>query len=872
MSIRRNFRGRKLTALILITVGFLWLVFNGPVYSDVDIPGPVLLGEKPRGIAINTATNRAVVTNEKSNTVSIVDLGTQTVLSVVPVGTGPRGVAIDRDMNLALIGNSKDNTVSLLDLATFNVMATVPVGKSPEGMAIDQKTHLAAVTNRLDHTVSFIDLTARQVIATVPTGMEPIDVAILEAHAGVPVQQSLALVINNMDRNITVIDLSTLTATSMLTLDKKPSSIDVNPDTRLAVATNVQENSITVIDTQTWQARIIPVGKHPVDTAIDTLANRALVICDEDRTLVIVDLNTDAIIRTYALNKLPKGVAVNDLTGVTAIIDDKTDSLTLVQLPLAPSLPKVTITSPADGAVLNASPATVAGTVANSANVTVNGLAASVSGAAFSASVPLVEGQNAITAIATDGYGRTASSSITVTLATNAIITGTVTNALTGLPVASASVSVNDAEGITRTAVTATDGAYTITGVAGGGFTGNIAKEWYSLYRFAESATAGETMLMNAVLSPIPPLISAITVTDATADSARITWITDQPADSLVEYGETTAYGSQATDAALTTSHNLLVTGLIPSRTYYFRIRSTAVNGATAVSAVGTFKAKTQVGITITAPVDGASITGISVTVTGTVTNTSSNETGVTVNGMVAALTGGSQFAASHVPLKEGANTITVNAVDSEGNTAVKSITVYAVATTNYISITSNPDSGTAPLEVTLRIDGSFSIANPVITPAGPGPVEQLASANPDEYRYRMTAEGIYSFSAQVTGPDNNVYQDNVAVAVFSAVQIDALLRAKWAGMKGALSNQDIDGAIMYFAAAAQGVYKRLFTGLKPVLSNIVDELNTTQVNMISVRNNTAIYEIIVTRNATTYSFQLQFIKGNDGVWKIFKY
>ena len=867
MSIRGRFFGKIVAVSILTAVIFSAWVFEGTVHSEGEIPGPILLGENPRGIAINTATNRAVVTNEGSHSVSVVDLATRAVLGVVPVGKAPRGVAIDRDLNLALIGNSKDDTVSLLDLSEFHVIATLPVGKFPEGMAVDQKTHLAAVTNRLDHTVSFVDLSMRQVVATVPAGAEPIDVAILEAPAGAPARPSLALVVNSLDRNVAVIDSGEFAVVRTLALEKKPSSIDVNSDARLVVATNVQENSITVIDTQTWQTRTIPTGKHPVDVAVDASGNRALVICDEDRTLVFVDLNTDAIVATYDLNKLPKGVAVNERTGVAAVIDDKTDSLTLVQLPLAPGLPTVEITSPADNAVLSASPATVTGTVANSVNVTVNGIAASVVGGVFSASVPLAEGQNTLTAVATGGYGRTASSTITVTLATNADITGTVTNALTGLPVASASVSVTDAAEVTRSAVTDGTGAYRIAGISVGAFTGSIAGEGYVPFRFADSAAMGQTIKMDAALAPIPPVISAITVADVTFDSARVSWTTDRPADSLVECGETSAYGSQVADATFMTSHGLLLTGLNPSKTYHFRVSSRAANGAAAVSADGTFNTKAKIGITITSPVDGASITGTSAMVTGTVTSTANHEMGVTVNGMVASLTD-NRFAASHVPLTAGVNPIAVKAVDAEGNTVTASITVHAVATTHGIIVTASPESGTAPLEIVLRIGGSFGIVNPEIIPTGPGPVEPLASASPDEYRYRMTAEGMYFFTVRATNPDNNVYQDTVAVTAFSAPLLDALLRAKWQSMTDALQLKDITAALHLMYSVSKDRYQTTLNLLVDQLPAIV----ATHTGLVFdyVQEDRAFYELKTLENGSKFSYRVVFIKDPlTGLWMI---
>jgi hypothetical protein len=53
---------------------------------------------------------------------------------------------------------------------------------------------------------------------------------------------------------------------------------------------------------------------------------------------------------------------------------------------------------------------------ANDIGLVVNGITATVTNGTFSASIPLSEGQNTITATATDEYGQTASDSITVTL------------------------------------------------------------------------------------------------------------------------------------------------------------------------------------------------------------------------------------------------------------------------------------------------------------------------------------------------------------------------------------------------------------------------------------------------------------------------
>jgi hypothetical protein len=274
-----------------------------------------------------------------------------------------------------------------------------------------------------------------------------------------------------------------------------------------------------------------------------------------------------------------------------------------------------------------------------------------------------------------------------------------------------------------------------------------------------------------------------------------------------------------------------------------------------------------KIDITITSPADGTSVTGSSVTVEGTVNNSFGNETGVTVNGMYIASISNNAFAVSHVPLIEGANTITVIAVDTMGTTATKSITVNAVAQASYISITSSPASGMSPLEVTLRINGSFSIVNPVFTPIGPGTVEQLTSANPDEYKYRITTEGIYYFMAQVTGPDNNIYQDTVAVTVISAVQLDALLRAKWSSLTNAMQRSDTAAALKLMHLSRRSDYQTMFNVLKDQLPSIV--ANYTGLVQVSVMEDKAWYELETNESAGPYTYRVVFVKDANGLWCI---
>ena len=90
--------------------------------------------------------------------------------------------------------------------------------------------------------------------------------------------------------------------------------------------------------------------------------------------------------------------------------------------------------------------------------------------------------------------------------------------------------------------------------------------------------------------TPAYPIISNITVTNISATSATINWITDQSSTSQVAYGLTNSYGTTTTlNASLVTSHSVNVSGLSASTTYHFQVISTTNGNATTSSTDQTF-------------------------------------------------------------------------------------------------------------------------------------------------------------------------------------------------------------------------------------------------------------------------------------------
>lgn len=115
----------------------------------------------------------AYVSNEKDNTVSIVDTETGKVIETMPVGQRPRGITISHDGKLVYLCASDDDTIEVIDTATRKIVGTLPSGPDPELFVLSPDGKKLYVANEDDNLVTVIDIETGDVLAEVPVGVEP---------------------------------------------------------------------------------------------------------------------------------------------------------------------------------------------------------------------------------------------------------------------------------------------------------------------------------------------------------------------------------------------------------------------------------------------------------------------------------------------------------------------------------------------------------------------------------------------------------------------------------------------------------------------------------------------------------------------------
>ena len=107
-----------------------------------------------------------------------------------------------------------------------------------------------------------------------------------------------------------------------------------------------------------------------------------------------------------------------------------------------------------------------------------------------------------------------------------------------------------------------------LTGLGQGIHTFEVAAE--DAYGKIDSVPA----IRHFTVSLNPPVISPVG-SSPSQTQVTLSWTTDQPATSQVEYGSDTSYGSATEiNTQLVTSHSVSITGLLPNTTYHFRVKS----------------------------------------------------------------------------------------------------------------------------------------------------------------------------------------------------------------------------------------------------------------------------------------------------------
>jgi YVTN family beta-propeller protein len=291
-----------------------------------------MVGDRPVGAAVNPATNRIYTANQDSNSVSVIDGSTNTVVTTIPVGSHPHGVAVNPSTNRVYVANYDSGNVSVIDGSSDGVLTAIPVGLHPYAVTVDPATNRIYASNHDSGTgtyvVSVIDGVTNSVLASIPTGdYKP------EGVAANPTTNRIYAAVSAYYQvgNVLVIDGSTNTVVATIPVSDTPYEVAVNPVTNRIYVTDVHWQTTTVIDGETDTITGgLTLGAHPYGVAVNLASNRVYVTESGDDDIESIDGSTNQRVATFPTADNPSAIAVNPSTNRIYVANSGSDSVSVI--------------------------------------------------------------------------------------------------------------------------------------------------------------------------------------------------------------------------------------------------------------------------------------------------------------------------------------------------------------------------------------------------------------------------------------------------------------------------------------------------------------------------------------------------------------
>ncbi|MGH9713771.1 MAG: YncE family protein [Candidatus Acidiferrales bacterium] len=283
--------------------------------------------------AVNPLDNVGIVVNGNGSVATVVDLTSGNVLRQdIPVGNSPQAIAVDQATNRAVIVNQGGNSVSILALGSSfrspqiveaSPAATFAQTASPLRLTINGIGFVAGSKVLLDGAqIATVSSTPSQIVASIPAAM------LGSAHRYI-------IAVQNPGQMSNVTDLTVIKAVSTGPSGSAPFGVAVDNERDLAVITNTGNGTVGLVDLVTGTletpalSSAVTVGTSPEGVGVLPLSGKAVVANFGSDDFTVVNITGTSPSQTVSCGTCvgPTGVATNQDTGTAALTANISNSV-----------------------------------------------------------------------------------------------------------------------------------------------------------------------------------------------------------------------------------------------------------------------------------------------------------------------------------------------------------------------------------------------------------------------------------------------------------------------------------------------------------------------------------------------------------------
>jgi YVTN family beta-propeller protein len=264
------------------------------VTATVAVPG------KPAGVAVSQTSDRAYVSCPDAHDVAVIDTKTNAVIARWPAGKGPLGIAVQPITGRVFVADWYDKIVRVLDPQTGAFVAEIEVGQSPSGIDFEPNGGVAVVADRDSDTVSLINGQSDTWIGRIATGGRPFGVTLGPSGAD---GLSRIFSANVASDDVSVLSYSYtpprdhekaklfLLEPVTIKVGRRPYAVALSSSR--AFVTDQYGGTVSVIDLASLKKTdTIPACDHPEGINYDGVRNVVYVACWFDNKLIRIGADT----------------------------------------------------------------------------------------------------------------------------------------------------------------------------------------------------------------------------------------------------------------------------------------------------------------------------------------------------------------------------------------------------------------------------------------------------------------------------------------------------------------------------------------------------------------------------------------------------
>jgi len=300
--------------------------------------------ELSKQTALSLSGEVLYVENANSNSISVIDLATNTVIRNISVGNSPHDLKISQSQETLYSTDTDSGTISIINTTTNTlikqvltdatvhgitifddtlyvgdvyggkvlvindgvVKGEIKVGSGPEYLEVSPNGKFLYVAN-LWSPISVVDLEQKKVIKEINSGKTPHGLSFTN-------DGSRLFIVNMKSNTLSIIDAEKHEIIKTIAVGERPEYVALTPDESLAYVTNLGSDTISIIDTRSLEVvNEIQVGDGPHGIAFSSDGDFVYVSNMNGNDVSVIATASNEIVATIPVGIQPHQLVIKSL-------------------------------------------------------------------------------------------------------------------------------------------------------------------------------------------------------------------------------------------------------------------------------------------------------------------------------------------------------------------------------------------------------------------------------------------------------------------------------------------------------------------------------------------------------------------------------